>query len=331
MIRFALLGAGFIGKVHAASLAMHPEVQLKYVFDIAKERAAEIAKEHGGEATDDLNLIFNKANVDAILIASSTATHSLFLKRAADIGMPAYCEKPIDLDLATARETVEYCESKNHFAMVGFNRRFDRDHSEVQLAVQSGEIGDVELVEMSARGPSMPAIEYLRTSGGIFRDSTIHFFDLTRWISGQDPIEVFATGSTLVDQSLQEFGDVDTAIVTLKLPNGGLVVLDNTRRAGYGYDEKIEVFGSKGMIESRRNRTGSVSRYVHGQVVESGLHSSWFDRVQPTYFQALSTFVSALKDGKMPQPSLRDGLKAQALAEAATNSLHSGRAEKVNY
>ena len=331
MFRFALLGAGFIGNVHAQSLAAHPDVELRYIFDIALDRAQELADKYGGEATTDLDVIFDKANIDAILIASSTATHSEFLRRAADIGMPAYCEKPIDLSLDTARATVEYCEAKGLVAMVGFNRRFDRDHDEVHAAVASGEIGDVELVEMSARGPSMPAIEYLRTSGGIFRDSTIHFFDLTRWMTGQDPVEVYATGAALVDARLEEFGDVDTAVVTLKLPSGGLVVLDNTRRAGYGYDEKIEVFGSKGMVESRRNRTGSVSRYVHGQVIESGLHASWFERVQPTYFQALSAFVTALKDGTAPSPSLRDGLKAQALAEAATKSLRSGKAESVEY
>lgn len=331
MIRFALLGAGFIGKVHAASLASHPEVELRYVFDIDLDRAEEIAQLHGATAVSDVNQIFDKAEVDAILIATSTATHSEFLRRAADINIPTYCEKPIDLSLATARETVEYCEAKNLFAMVGFNRRFDRDHDEVFKAVKAGEVGDVELVEMSARGPSMPPLEYLRTSGGIFRDSTIHFFDLTRWITGADPIEVFASGSALVDEKLSEFGDVDTAVVTLKLPNGGLVVLDNTRRAGYGYDEKIEVFGSKGMIESRRNRTGSVSRYVHGKVIESGLHASWFDRVQPTYYSALSAFVNSLISGTAPSPSLRDGLKAQALAEAATKSLLSGKSEPVSY
>jgi myo-inositol 2-dehydrogenase/D-chiro-inositol 1-dehydrogenase len=331
MFRFALLGAGFIGKVHAASLASHPDVKLEFVFDIALDRAQELADLYGAKATTNIDEIFNKKNVDAILIATSTATHSEFLKRAADIGMPTYCEKPIDLSLETARETVEYCESKKLFAMVGFNRRFDRDHDEVHQAVASAEMGDIELVEMSARGPSMPAIDYLRTSGGIFRDSTIHFFDLTRWITAMDPVEVFATGSTMVDSQLKEFGDVDTAVVTLKLPNGGLVVLDNTRRAGYGYDEKIEVFGSKGMIESRRNRTGSVSRYLHGQVIESGLHAGWFERVQPTYFKALSAFVAALKAGVAPSPSLRDGLKAQALAEAATKSLASGKSETVIY
>lgn len=331
MFRFALLGAGFIGKVHAASLAAHPDVQLEFVFDIALERAQELADLHGARATTNIDEIFNTKNVDAILIATSTATHSEFLKRAADIGMPTYCEKPIDLSLETARETVEYCEAKNLVAMVGFNRRFDRDHDEVQQAVASGEMGAIELVEMSARGPSMPAIDYLRTSGGIFRDSTIHFFDLTRWITAMDPVEVFATGSTMVDPQLKEFGDVDTAVVTLRLPNGGLVVLDNTRRAGYGYDEKIEVFGSKGMIESRRNRTGSVSRYLHGKVIESGLHAGWFERVQPTYFRALSSFVAALQAGTSPSPTLRDGLKAQALAEAATKSLASGKSETVTY
>lgn len=331
MIRFALLGAGFIGKVHAASLAAHPSVDLRYVYDVALDRAEELAALHGATATTDLAACFNRNEVDAVLIASSTNAHSEHLRLAADNGVPAYCEKPIDLSLAKARETVEYCEARGLVAMVGFNRRFDRDHDEVQAAVKAGEIGDIELVEMSARGPSMPAIEYVAVSGGIFRDSTVHFFDLTRWITGADPVEVYATGGCLVDPRIAQYGDVDTAVVTLKLPSGALVVLDNTRRAGYGYDEKIEVFGSKGMIESRRNRTGSVSRYLPGKVIDTGLHAGWFERVQPTYFKALSAFVDALESGTAPAPTLRDGLKAQALAEAATKSLASGKAEKVEY
>lgn len=331
MIRFALLGAGFIGKVHAASLAAHPSVELKYIYDVAADRAQELAEAFGARATTDLNLVYDKANIDAVLIASSTPTHSEHLRLAADAGIAAYCEKPIDLSFEAARETVEYCEAKALVAMVGFNRRFDRDHDEVHKAVESGEIGNIELVEMSARGPSLAPIEYLRTSGGIFRDSTVHFFDLTRWLTGMDPVEVYATGSRMVDSRLEEFGDVDTAVVTLKLPNGGLVVLDNTRRASYGYDEKIEVYGSEGMIESRRNRTGSVSRYTAGKVIDSGLHEGWFERVQPTYYKALDSFVKALEAGVAPTPTLRDGLKAQALAEAATKSLHSGKAEAVSY
>lgn len=331
MIRFALLGAGFIGKVHAASLAAHPSVELVYVYDVAADRAEEIASLYGAKATTDLDAIYNKGDIDAVLIASSTPTHSEHLRRAADAGIAAYCEKPIDLSFDAARETVEYCEGKKIVAMVGFNRRFDRDHDEVHTAVEAGEIGNIELVEMSARGPSLAPIEYLRTSGGIFRDSTVHFFDLTRWITGMDPVEVYATGSRMVDPRLEEFGDVDTAVITLKLSNGGLVVLDNTRRASYGYDEKIEVYGSEGMIESRRNRTGSVSRYVQGKVIDSGLHAGWFERVQPTYYAALDSFVKALEAGAAPAPSLRDGLKAQAIAEAATKSLASGKAEKVEY
>lgn len=331
MIRFALLGAGFIGKVHATSLTAHPDVDLRLVYDVAADRAEELAGQHGAEATTRVESCFDRTQVDAVLIASSTNAHSEHLRLAADSGIPAYCEKPIDLNLSKARETVEYCESKNLTAMVGFNRRFDRDHDEVHAAVTAGEVGNIELVEMSARGPSMPAIEYVAVSGGIFRDSTVHFFDLTRWITGMDPVEVFAAGSRLVDPRIEQYGDVDTAVITLKLPNGGLVVLDNTRRAGYGYDEKIEVFGSTGMIESRRNRTGSVSRYLPGKVIDTGLHAGWFERVQPTYFKALESFVTALKSGTAPSPSLRDGLKAQALAEAATRSLASGTVVRVEY
>jgi myo-inositol 2-dehydrogenase/D-chiro-inositol 1-dehydrogenase len=177
----------------------------------------------------------------------------------------------------------------------------------------------------------MPPLAYLAGSGGQMRDQTVHFFDLVRWITSSDPVEVFAAGSALADPRVAELGDVDTSVCVLRLPGGALVQIDSARRTGYGYDERIEVFGSDGMVEARRQPTGFVSRYTAGSVMRDGLHAGWFERVRPTYAAALDHFVTCLAEGRPPTPSLQDGLKAQAVAEAATRSLASGRTEPVDY
>jgi myo-inositol 2-dehydrogenase/D-chiro-inositol 1-dehydrogenase len=177
----------------------------------------------------------------------------------------------------------------------------------------------------------MPPLDYIAVSGGQLRDQTVHFFDLARWISGQDPVDVYATGSALAEPRLAEYGDVDTSVATLRMPSGAIVQIDCTRRSGYGYDERIEVLGSTGMIEARRQRAGSVSRYRVGQVIDDGLHPGWFERVQPTYAAALDHFVRGLDQDGQIAPSLDDGLKAQAIAEAATRSLTSNRSETIRH
>jgi myo-inositol 2-dehydrogenase / D-chiro-inositol 1-dehydrogenase len=331
MPRFALLGAGFIGTVHAANLAAHPEVDFCLVYDIDSTRAHGLAAAHGARVTTDLDEVFDATGIDAVFIASSTDTHAQHLRRAAETGIAVLCEKPIDLDLDHARDTAAQAVRHGIPVMVDFNRRFDRDYAELQRIVTSGEIGGVELIQLSTRGPAMPPLSYIATSGGQMRDQTVHFFDLARWISGLDPVEVYATGSALAEPALADHDDVDTSAVTLRLPTGALVQIDSARRTGYGYDERIEVLGSTGMAEARRHRTGNVSRYSAGRVVEDGLHPGWFERVRPTYAAALAHFVTALEDGTAPTPSLEDGLKAQAVAEAATRSLRTGRAEPIRY
>jgi myo-inositol 2-dehydrogenase/D-chiro-inositol 1-dehydrogenase len=331
MHRFALLGAGFIGSVHAANLANHPGIDFTVVYDIDADRAKRLAAQHGTEAADNIEAAFDPDGLDAVLIASSTDTHADHLRRAADAGLAVLCEKPIDLDLDHATDVVRYVDSRGIPAMVDFNRRFDRDYAELKRAVHAGEIGDVELIQLTSRGPRMPPLEYIAVSGGQMRDQTVHFFDLARWISGLEPVEAYAAGAALAEPRLIDYGDVDTSVVTLRLSNGALVQIDSTRRTGYGYDERIEVLGSTGMIEARRQRSGSVSRYGAGRVIDDGLHPGWFERVQPTYAAALDHFVRCLDDDVSISPSLGDGLKAQAVAEAATRSLRSSRSEPITY
>ncbi|MFE4541984.1 Gfo/Idh/MocA family oxidoreductase [Arthrobacter sp. NPDC056727] len=337
MQRFALLGAGFIGSVHAANLAAHPDVDFQLVFDVDQDRAKALAATHGARAAADLAEVFDAAAIDAVFIASSTDTHAAHLRRAAEAGLAVLCEKPIDLDLGQARETAAFVGRHAVPVMVDFNRRFDRDYAELKRIVDAGEIGDVELIQLTSRGPAMPPLPYIATSGGQMRDQAVHFFDLARWLTGADPVEVFATGSALAEPRLAEYGDVDTSVVSLRLPGGALVQIDCARRTGYGYDERIEIMGSRGMAEAGRHRTGAVSRYFAGRVVADGMHPGWFERVQPTYAAALGHFVAGLEHGTDNDggarltPSLQDGLKAQAIAEAATLSLHTGRTETIQY
>ncbi|MGK2320979.1 Gfo/Idh/MocA family protein [Gordonia rhizosphera NBRC 16068] len=329
MPRFAMLGAGFIGSVHARNLAEHPAVDFVGIHDPDGARATDLAVRNGTRAID-VDEAFDPSSVDAVLIASSTDTHATHLRRAAAAGLPTLCEKPIDLDLGHAVEVVSEVGSTGPM-MVDFNRRFDRDYAELHRAVRSGEVGNVELVSMTTRGPALPPLEYIAVSGGQMRDQTVHFFDLARWITGEDPESVFAAGSVFTDPRMTELGDVDTSVVTLRMPGGTLVQIDSARRIAYGYDERIEVLGSEGLIEAGRQRVGSVTRYQPGRLVTDGMHAGWFERVAPTYRKALDHFVDALESGTPVGPTLNEALKAQAIAEAATRSLSTGDLETVNY
>lgn len=331
MQRFALLGAGFIGSVHAANLAANPAVEFVSVYDVSAERAAAVAATYGATAVGSVAEALT--GVDAVYIASSTDTHAANLKAAVDAGVAVLCEKPIDLSLERAREVVAYAESRGAKVMVNFNRRFDPDHAELKRIVDADGVGTVELVQLTSRGPAVPPLEYVKVSGGQMRDQTVHFFDLARWIAGADPVEVFAAGSALAEPRLAEpeYDDVDTSVCVLRMPDGALVQIDNNRRTGYGYDERIEVLGSTGLVESMRHRARRVTHYRAGAVVESQMYAGWFERMQPTYALALDHFVRLLETGAPIEPSLVDGLKAQAIAEAATKSLHTGVSEKIAY
>jgi myo-inositol 2-dehydrogenase/D-chiro-inositol 1-dehydrogenase len=323
MKRFALIGAGFIGAVHARSLAAHPGVGFELVADLDRARAQALADRHGAKPVA-VEAVFEAA-VDAVLIASSTDTHADLMERAAAAGKAIFCEKPIDLDLERARKAGAAVRAAGVPFMIGFNRRFDASHRAVRAAVAAGEVGKVEIVQLTSRGPQPPPIAYVKVSGGQLRDQTIHFFDLARWLVADEPVEVYSLGAALVDPAIGEAGDVDTSLVSLRMRKGALCQIDCSRRTAYGYDERVEVFGSAGAAESRRQRHRSLSLYKGRQVIEDGLHAGWFERVEATYYDALDAFVRRLEGETVDLPSLEDGLKAQAIADAATRSLHQGR------
>jgi len=331
MQKFALIGAGFIGSVHAHNLASHPDVDFKLVYDIDLQRATTLAAQHGATAAASLDQIFENNDLDAVFIASSTDSHAQNLRHAADAGLAALVEKPIDLDLETAKSTVAYVERAGIKAMVNFNRRFDRAHAELKELVHTGRIGDVALLQLTSRGPALPPVDYLKSSGGQFRDQAVHFYDLARWITGQDPVKIHAYGSALAAPEIAEFGDVDTSISSLLFPDGALAQIDCVRHTNYGYDERIEALGSEGMAESERQRSGHVTLLQGQQAQSHGLHGNWFDRVQPTYAASLGAFVQALEDDREVPITLREGLKSQAIAQAAVRSAASGRSETIDY
>src|SRR5438132_7342114 len=295
MTKFALFGAGFIGKVHANNIAAHPRAELQYVYDINSEAAEQLASRLGARVASSPEEIWVADDVDAVLIASSTNTHADLLSSAIQAQKPIYCEKPIDLNISRVKAVVQEAYHANIPILIGFSRRFDPNHLGVREAIENGKIGKLEMMHLTSRGPQPPPISYVKVSGGQFRDQTIHFFDLACWIADEAPIEVYATGAALIDPAIGEAGDIDTSMLILKMPSGALCHIDNSRRSSYGYDERIEVFGSEGMVQSNRKPTREVALYTGTKVIFDGLHPDWFGRLGPSFALALDTFISTLE------------------------------------
>ena len=330
MIKFAQFGAGFIGKIHGANIAKHPKSGLAYIYDVNTLAAEDLATKLGANVASSPEEIW-ASDVDAVLIASSTNTHADLLSGAIQAGKAIYCEKPIDLDINRVKAVVQQAQQTSLPILVGFSRRFDANHLGVRQALQNGEIGKLEMMHITSRGPQPPPLSYIRVSGGQLRDQTIHFFDMLRWLANEDPVEVYATGAALIDPAIGEAGDVDTSMLILKLASGALCHIDCSRRADYGYDERVEVFGSKGMALSGRKPRREVTLYKGGSVISDGLHPGWLERMEPTFYQALDAFIKAIEGEETEYPNLMDGLKAQMIAEAAIESLQTNMPVKITY
>lgn len=331
MMRFALFGAGFIGTIHGNNIAAHPRATLQYVYDVNSTAAEGLAARHGAKVANSPAEVWGADDVDAVLIASSTNTHADLLSGAIKAKKPAYCEKPIDLDINRVKAVVQEAHQANIPILIGFSRRFDPNHLGVREAIQRGEIGKIEMMHLTSRGPQPPPISYVKVSGGQFRDQTIHFFDLACWLADEAPVEVYATGAALVDPAIGEAGDIDTSMLILKMAGGAFCHIDNSRRSAYGYDERIEVFGSLGMVQSERKPTREVSLYTGAKVIADGLHPGWFERMQPSFGLTLDAFMSSLEGTSTAYPTLLDGLRAQMIAEAAIASLQKNQPVQITY
>ncbi|KAA8672783.1 Gfo/Idh/MocA family oxidoreductase [Pantoea dispersa] len=328
--RFALIGCGFIGQVHAANLARHPGVELALVCDIDAARAAALAEQFGARAASVPQALSSEA-IDAVLIASATPTHAPLLEQAVLAGKAVYCEKPIDLSLSRAREVVASISPLQVPVTVGFNRRFDRSHAQLKAQLQQGVIGRSELIQMVCRASELPPLSYLQASGGQMRDQAIHFFDLLRWLTEDEVVTVGALGAALAMPAIRDI-DVDTSVLIMRLQQGALAQLDNARRTAYGYDERISVMGSLGMLASESQAVRGATLYQGQHIRQPGLYADWFSRVQETYYRHLDAFVRHLGGENVAGlPGLIDGLRAQAIAEAAQLSLTRGEFVEVEW
>ena len=331
MLEFCVFGAGRIAKIHAANIARHPKCKLRYVVDIHQGAAEALAAEHGAKALTDPGQALGDPKVNAVLIASPTDTHVDLTVAAARAGKAIFCEKPIDLSLGRVDACLEELSSTGAVFFVGFNRRFDPSFRAVEQRVRQGELGQVELVVISSRDPSPPPVSYIKVSGGLFRDMMIHDFDMARWLLGEEPVEVFAQASCRVDPAIGEAGDVDTAMVQLRTKSGALCHINNSRRAVYGYDQRIEVFGARGMLQAGNLMPTSVSAWGKEGVRQDPPLNFFLERYAEAYRHELESFVSAIDKGESPRPGAKDARQALVLADAAVESLKANRPVPVTF
>ncbi len=327
MYAVAVIGAGRIGRIHAATIAAHPRLRLACVADVAVDAARTLAAEHGAVASDVDAALADPA-IDAVVIASPTALHCDHMLAAADAhpGRVIFCEKPIDLDLDRARAVSATLDRLGARVLIGFNRRFDPHFAALGARLAAGAIGVVEAIHIVSHDPAPPPTDYLAGSGGLFRDMVIHDFDMARWLLGADPVGVFASAACLIDPQIAAVGDVDTARTILRTADGRLCTISSSRRSGYGYDQRIEAYGAGGMIRVGNVTETTLERWGPTGGSTDPLQNFFLDRYAQAYANEIAHFADVI-DGAAPQVTLNDGIAALALAEAAARSVLSGRME----
>ena len=333
MLNFVLMGAGRIGKMHAQNIFLHPKCNLSFVYDVNQKFATDLANKYNSKVASSAEEAISSKETDVVFIASATPTHINFITKAAQSGKAIFCEKPIDLDIEKVNQCLKEIKDYNVPIQIGFNRRFDNSHRKVKLAKDNGEIGELEMVIISSRDPEPPGLDYLKAAGGFFRDTTIHDFDLSRFILGEDPIvEVFAYGSQLISQECKDLGDHDTAMFIMKSQKGVLIHINNSRRAVYGYDQRVEVFGSKGMMISNNQSVTSVEKFDHKSTyVKDPIHFFFIERYDQAYKDQLDAFVQIVINKEKPSVTFEDGRNALILANAAYESFETGKSVRVDY
>jgi myo-inositol 2-dehydrogenase/D-chiro-inositol 1-dehydrogenase len=330
-IRVGVVGTGRIGRLHAELLRDRvPGLALAAVYDANAAAAREVGGAFGAPALDSADELIGSAEVDAVAICSSAGTHVDLIVASAEAGKPIFCEKPLSLSLAEVDRGLAAVERAGVLLQVGFNRRFDPGHQAVRDAVASGEIGDVHIVRISSRDPEAPPLAYLLGSGGLFLDTTIHDFDMARYVTGSEVVEVFARGAVRVDPAVEEAGDVDTAVAVLVHEDGVLTTIDNSRQAVYGYDQRVEAFGSDGVASSENlPEHGTVVRTRKGARF-TRLPYFFLERYIPSYIREWEAFAGAVRSGGPSPVSGADGRAPLVLGLAATRSAKEGRPVRVS-
>lgn len=331
-LNIGIIGAGRIGKVHTETISQSVgNVNIKAIMDTSIPEAKKLAyRFHVPAFTNNYKDILNNSEIDAVLICSPTNTHAQYIVESAQAGKHIFCEKPVDLDLNIIQNAIDVVEKSNVKLMVGFNRRFDPNFKKVKQMVDEGKIGVPHILKITSRDPAPPPVEYIAASGGMFLDMTIHDFDMARYIVGSEVEEVFVAAGVMVDKKIGQAGDVDTALITLKFENGAMGVIDNSRKAVYGYDQRVEVFGSKGMIKVDNNAPDN-----HNYYNEEGVHASlplnfFMDRYIEAYAREIKEFCTAVIEEKPVPVNGKDGLLSVAIGLAVKKSFAEKRVVKVS-
>lgn len=317
----ALLGAGRIGKIHAANIAAHPELKLAWVSDICPAAAEQLALQYDARVGQPQDAIHHPA-VDGVLIATTTDTHLDLTLQAHRAGKAVFCEKPVDLDLARASNAAATLTDTPIF--VGFNRRFDPSFAALKSALASRKAGFLESLSIISNDPSPPPIDYVRLSGGLFMDMAIHDFDMARFLLEEEPIEVFGWGSCLVDPAIGEAGDIDTARVLLRTGSGRLAVIGNSRRSGFGYDQRVEAFCSQGLVAAGNKTESTVQIWSEAGASAGPFQNFFLERYADAFRNEMAHFADILANRAAPLVTFQDGVAALALADAARRSLQTG-------
>lgn len=332
MVKLGIIGAGRIGKVHMESICTQvPNAKVKTVADPFMDAKKEAwAKKKGvAQVTKDYHEILDDPEIDAVLICSSTDTHASISMEAIEAGKHVFCEKPVDHSIEKIRQVQEALKKHPVKYQVGFNRRFDHNFEAVQNAVVSGKVGEPHIVRITSRDPEPPALEYVKVSGGMFLDMTIHDFDMARFLAGCDAEEIYVQAAVRIDPAIGKAGDVDTAVITMKMENGSIVTIDNSRKAVYGYDQRVEVFGSQGMVSVSNDTTSSaVISNSEGVMGEKPLYF-FLERYMQSYAKEIRAFVQAIEQDTETPLGITDGLEAVRMGLAAKKSLAEHRPVKM--
>jgi myo-inositol 2-dehydrogenase / D-chiro-inositol 1-dehydrogenase len=329
MVRIAVLGCGRIGQVHARNLAQHPQASLALVFDVVAQAAQKLASELAVPAARSAEEVLGRDDIAAVVVASPTDTHVPLVQAAVTAGKAVLCEKPVDLSLERAQACARQLAERQSQVMLGFNRRFDPSFEALRARLHSGEIGSLELAIITSRDPAPPPVGYLQGSGGLFRDMTIHDFDMARYLAG-DIAQLHAFGANLVDPAIGRLGDIDSCAISLRARSGALLQITNSRRCVYGYDQRIEVFGSGGMLQAGNQRATEVQSWsAQHTAARERLLDFFIERYRAAYRLELDAFIAALQERRPMSPDFSDGVAALRLAAAAEESWRSGRAVEL--
>ena len=329
-INVAVAGLGRIGKIHLKNLSLNfPEIEVVAVMDVLDESKAIADEFNVPNFVKDFDEMLSVEGLEAVVICSPTDTHADYVVKAAKAGKQIFCEKPLDLSLDRVKEVLAVVEKSGVKMMLGFNRRFDPEFKKIKQLVLNDAIGDPQIVKITSRDPGPPPVSYIKVSGGMFLDMTIHDFDMARYISGKQVKEVFAKGAVMVDPEIGKAGDIDTAIITLTFDDGTMAVIENCRKAVYGYDQRLEVFGSKGMAQAENNFPNNHKLYTEtGISGDLPLHF-FLERYDASYNQEIREFIDALVSGEKMPVDGNDGLNSIVIGLAAKKSVEERRPVKI--